>query len=190
MITIASENAAANRSAVPKMAPMRSVYFATYAGTWSAGAWSAAWTAVPSIRMMSRPMSVTSRPQSNVGVGGDVAQLRLRRLAVDQDGVVVAKEEPHRNHVGAAGGAHRRQPRHQVGLQAAVDPSTPIFRKVSSQSHAVSMSVEGHMCQVQDGPTGDEQADDGHNHDHEGSSVMQCPVEELSDRIAAHVGAT
>ena len=37
VITIASENASANRSGVPKMAPMRSVYLATYSGTWSAG---------------------------------------------------------------------------------------------------------------------------------------------------------
>ena len=68
MITIASENVRANCSTVPKMAPMRSVYLAEYSGTRSARGCSGAVTAVPSMRMMSRPMSVTSSPNATCGL--------------------------------------------------------------------------------------------------------------------------
>src|ERR1035438_368490 len=63
-----SENSVANWDAVPNKAPMRSAYFTTYSGTWSAAGNPGTCSAVPSIRMMSRPMSVTSSPSATLGL--------------------------------------------------------------------------------------------------------------------------
>src|ERR1700722_17690305 len=64
----ASGNIAANRDAVPNSAPMRSEYLITYSGTWSAAGNPETCPAVQSMRMMSRPMSVTSSPRATLGL--------------------------------------------------------------------------------------------------------------------------
>lgn len=62
-----SEKSSAKFADEPNIAPMRSAYFVTYSGTWSAAGVSGECVAVPSMRMMSRPMSVTSRPSATRG---------------------------------------------------------------------------------------------------------------------------
>src|SRR5579863_5447334 len=57
------------------------------------------------------------QPQRHLRVVADVAQLHLRRLAVDKDCLVITQQEPHRHAVGPPIWAHGRQPRHQVGTQ-------------------------------------------------------------------------
>ena len=59
--------------------------------------------------------------EGDVRVTSEVAQLALAGLAVEQDVAVVANEEPHGHGVGPPVRAHRREPGHQVGVQAAVD---------------------------------------------------------------------
>jgi hypothetical protein len=59
--------------------------------------------------------------QRHPRVVADVAQLRLRWLAVKKDGLVVAQQEPHRHAVRPPIRAHGREPRHQVGAEAGFD---------------------------------------------------------------------
>ncbi len=147
VITMASENPAANVSTVPKIAPIRSAYLAAYSGTWSAGGWPVAQTggALDADDVAADVGDV--EPESDVRVGGDVAELGLARPAVDQHAVVVAIQEPHGNGVRPACRIHGREPGHQVGLQPSLHARASIWRKGCGQFHVGHLRLPGRRGQ-------------------------------------------
>ena len=78
--------------------------------------------------------------QGHLRVVADVAQLNLRRLAVDEDRLIVAQQEPHRHAVGPPVRAHGRQPRHQVAAQPPLDMRAAVIGQVCCQVHACDRS--------------------------------------------------
>jgi len=74
-------------------------------------------------------------PQAHPGVLGDVAQFALFRLAVHEDRLDVAHQEPHCHAVRPAVGANCRQPRHQVAVQASLDVLATFGRQMFGQVH-------------------------------------------------------
>src|SRR5215470_9378076 len=117
----AAENNSANCRGVPNIAPMRSAYFAAYCGCWSAGGTSSACSATPSMRTMSLPMSVTSRPSVTLGFALMLRSFIFFGWVYTRIVSFLTHQEPHRHAVGLAIWADRRQPRDQIAVQPALD---------------------------------------------------------------------
>jgi len=101
----------------------------------SAGGTSSTCSAVPTMRMMSLPMSVTSSPRVTLGFSLMLRSFDFFRPAVNQDRLVVAQQEPHWHAVRLAVGTNCRQPRHQVAVQASLDVLATFGRQMSGQVH-------------------------------------------------------
>ena len=79
-------------------------------------------------------------PQRHAWIGLDVPQLRFPRLAVHEDGAVVAHEEPHRHRVGTTGWIDGREPRHEIRAEPRLDSGATVRWQTGNQVHASSRS--------------------------------------------------
>ena len=78
--------------------------------------------------------------QGHVRVLLDVAQLQLVGLAVEQDGPVIAEQEPHGDAHRPPIGTHGRQPGHQVAAQPGLDMIATVRWQMLGEPHAVCAS--------------------------------------------------